>query len=57
MKNKIKYFVCSEEGSTAEYLIRILVIGLGATAIFFGILIALRHQGGIIIDNINKFSN
>lgn len=48
-----KFF--TEEGSTVEYLMRVLIIGLGSCVIFFGILAAFRQKGGQIIDAIHSF--
>lgn len=52
--NKIKHFLLNEEGMTIEYLIQVIVIGLGSLSILFGILAALRHQGGVIIEHIDS---
>lgn len=52
----LKRFLFDEKGSTLEYLLRTLIIGLGSLAILFGILIALRHQGGVIIENIKSLN-
>jgi len=54
MINRIRKFLASEEGFTVEYLVYVIVIGLGSAAILFGILVAIRHQGGVIIDGINS---
>lgn len=53
---KIKKLIFNEEGDIIEYLIRVIIVGLGSAAIFFGILAALRLQGGRIIETISKFS-
>lgn len=52
---RIQKFVFKEEGNTWEYLIGTIIIGLGSAAIFFGILAALRLQGGKIIETITNF--
>jgi hypothetical protein len=43
-----------ERGSTLEYLIRITIMGLGGATILFGILAALRLQGGVLIERIGR---
>ncbi|MGB9858595.1 MAG: hypothetical protein ACPLQP_01520 [Moorellaceae bacterium] len=45
----------SEDGVTIEKLVEIIVIGLGSTAILFGILAALRLKAGEIIQKIISF--
>lgn len=52
----IRHFLADEQGDTWEYLIRVLVVGLGGATILFGILGALRQQGGKIIDAIDSFN-
>ncbi len=52
----MKNFLLNEEGTIAEYLIRVTIVSLGSTAILFGILAALRLQGGNVINAINSFS-
>lgn len=54
MANCFKRFLLAEEGSIMEYLIQIIIIGLGSAAILFGILAALRHQGGVIVERIRS---
>lgn len=49
-----KSLLLGEEGDLVEYLVRVTVIGLGSAAIFFGILAALRRQGGVLIDRIES---
>lgn len=49
---KIREWLLSEDGATVEYLVRVLVIGLGSAAILFGILAALRQQGAALIERI-----
>jgi hypothetical protein len=48
----VKKLLFTENGSTLEYLVRVIVIGLGSATILFGILAALRLQGGVLIDRI-----
>jgi hypothetical protein len=57
MVKKIKDFLADETGSTVEKIVLILVFGLGSAAIFFGILAALRVQGGTLIENIESLNN
>lgn len=52
---RIHKFIFDEDGNIWEYLIETIIIGLGSATIFFGILAALRLQGGRIIDAISKF--
>lgn len=56
MFKKLKSFLLAEDGTIMEYLIQIVIIGLGSAAILFGILAALRYQGGVIIERIRSFS-
>ncbi len=53
---RIKRFLTGETGTMVETLIRYVIIGLGSASVFFGILIALRHKGGELIDIINSLS-
>lgn len=53
MLKPIKNFILSEDGSLIEKLAEILILGLGSTAIYFGVLTALRQKGGELIDTIN----
>lgn len=52
MFKKLKSFLLAEDGTVMEYLIQIVIIGLGSAAILFGILAALRYQGGVLIERI-----
>lgn len=49
-------FLVDEEGSIVESLVKYLIIGLGGATIMFGILEAMRIQGGKIIDGINSIN-
>ncbi|MGB9793351.1 MAG: hypothetical protein ACPLTR_12385 [Thermacetogeniaceae bacterium] len=51
---RLKEFLLSEDGSIMEYLVQIIIIGLGSAAILFGILAALRHQGGVIVERVRS---
>lgn len=53
-KTKLKKILLKEDGTTLEYLIRVAIIGLGSATVLFGILIALRLQGGKIIEGISN---
>ncbi len=50
---KAKNFICSEDGEMVEYLARIVIIGLGSTAVLFGVLAALRIKGGELTNAID----
>lgn len=50
----MRQFFLGESGDIVEYLVRVIVIGLGSAAILFGILAALRLQGGTIIERIQS---
>lgn len=54
MIERLKQFIKGEEGTTLEYLVKVIIIGLGSAAILFGILTALRQRGGEIIERINE---
>lgn len=47
----VKDFIKDEEGYTVESLVWTLVVGLGASAIAFGLMDANRFQGGGIRDD------
>jgi len=53
---KTTSLLTGERGSILEYLVKVIVIGLGSAAILFGILVALRQQGGKIIEGISGIS-
>lgn len=55
MFKKLKSFLLAEDGTILEYLIQIIIIGLGSAAILFGILAALRQQGGVIVERIRSY--
>ena len=50
---KVKWLLLSERGDMIEYLIRIVIIGLGGAAILFGVLEVLRLKGAELIERIN----
>lgn len=52
----MKNFFLNEDADLVEYLVRVTIIGLGGAAILFGILAALRQQGGVLIDQIQSFN-
>ncbi|MBM7854938.1 hypothetical protein JOC37_001318 [Desulfohalotomaculum tongense] len=52
LQQKIKELLLNEEGVMFQYLAYAVIIGLGGASILFGILAALRYQGGNIIGNI-----
>lgn len=49
-------FIKNEDGDTTEFLVRVIIIGLGSSTVFFSILAAIRVLGGKVsagIGNIN----
>lgn len=54
MKDKIKYFLRSEEGEVAEWIITAAIIGIGSIPIILGIQDALLQTTGVKEDEIRS---
>lgn len=56
MFGKVRNFLKSEEGYTAESLIWTTIVGLGSASVCFGLLAADRFQGGAVSDDMKKIA-
>ncbi|MCL4439643.1 MAG: hypothetical protein M1609_03325 [Firmicutes bacterium] len=51
---KLKTWLLTEDGSIIEYLVKVIILGLGSAGILFGILEVLRIKGGELSDSISR---
>lgn len=56
MFGKVKDFLKSEEGYTAESLVWTTIVGLGSASVCFGLLAADRFQGGAASDDMKRIA-